>query len=481
MSAGKAVDRYNTDMLLFCVSFILLWNFKLSFIQMFDSFGYVRDVVFGQKSNLALGRIGYMLIYSPVWIALKALTGLSPLQVHHVIKTGNVFFGSLTIIMVYHIASRLFGNKNIGLGSALLLLFSRDYIALTGSVHPTAAMMFFLTLGILAYIKAFEEKNGRMLLASALAYGFSIAVYETAVFMLPFFIIYPLVKSRVFDVKILLQSALIVLVVVSAGPVLLQLTGKADYVSDLPRWFSWGSGDIIVGSYTPEGFLKRWDALLFQVWPGFGTLGFPIAGIALMSIRKDWRRLAVVLSLFTPAFFFFIMGTIWPRYFTYTYISLAIFTAYFVYESAVFASRHLPKIRVTWSHTILLIYVLGLFLHNDVWYLGMRDRVSIENERYGLRLMHDLPEDAVFILGEDYPVLGEYFIPLTGSRKTAIPSGWDWPGDRLDVVVGNHLAAGRTVIVDLDSIKGGELDDVEKLRDEYRFTQIDGGLYSIGR
>ena len=97
-----------------------------------------------------------------------------------------------------------------------------------------------------------------------------------------------------------------------------------------------------------------------------------------------------------------------------------------------------------------------LALYNSIYFY----QPLIANKEYakslrihGLMLLNSFPENTVFIVGNRSALMGQYYIPLTRSKKSLIWSGWSWLNNRLPKIVENHFSHNRRVIIDLEGFE----------------------------
>ncbi|MEK7550232.1 MAG: glycosyltransferase family 39 protein [Patescibacteria group bacterium] len=130
-----------------------------------------------------------------------AIFGLNELGV----RITPVVYGTLTVLIVYFLASLLFKNRYIGLISAFLLAISPWHIHLTRASFESSFSLFWISLGALLLIKGFEKPKWWIL--SVLPFAISIYTYNSAriftlIFLITVFFVYR--KNILKDLKIFL-------------------------------------------------------------------------------------------------------------------------------------------------------------------------------------------------------------------------------------------------------------------------------------
>lgn len=103
------------------------------------------------------------------------------------VRLPNALFDTLSILVTYLLANRLFGSTRIGILASLLLAISPRHISLSRGAFEASLTTFFMPLGVFAFLK--EVKKPRWILISALvslllgkASGFSTQVLEKALY-----------------------------------------------------------------------------------------------------------------------------------------------------------------------------------------------------------------------------------------------------------------------------------------------------------
>ena len=111
----------------------------------------------------------------------------------------------------------------------------------------------------------------------------------------------------------------------------------------------------------------------------------------------------------------------------------------------------------------------------------MENEYSRYLQGYGLRLLNDFPENTVFIIGNRSALMGQYYIPLTGSKKYLIWSGWKWPRKRLVKTVEYHFSRNKRIIIDLEGFRlyPVEMQDVMNLIYLYKTKDAGNNLIEL--
>lgn len=229
---GTLVRNYNIENkgLFFYDEGIYVCSAKAKYLNFINKLGIKekiteKDAVLKQhigkgNPNFVTGsKIGFV-FFIELSFFLFGISAYSPLLV-------SVFFGAITILLVYLIARRVY-NENIALLSALVLAVSSMHIMYSRSALPQAASMFFLFLGVYFYVRGTEQcsvptenKKYLYMILCALTVGFAFTVHYNLLLMLPLFVFFEVFRLFFIDknenkkfMKIAAFSAAIILPVI---------------------------------------------------------------------------------------------------------------------------------------------------------------------------------------------------------------------------------------------------------------------------
>jgi len=113
--------------------------------------------------------------------------GISPLGV----RLPSVIFGTLTLPAIYFLTKELFKKRKVSLLALLILMITPWHIHYSRSGFEVSELMFFLTFGLLLFLKGL--KKPKYLIFSSILLAFTPWIYNTAKFYLPVFLIVILV------------------------------------------------------------------------------------------------------------------------------------------------------------------------------------------------------------------------------------------------------------------------------------------------
>jgi 4-amino-4-deoxy-L-arabinose transferase-like glycosyltransferase len=473
--------KHKYEILLTLFSFIVLYYFKKSFIVNWDGYEYIKDIYFHRRSVLLLGRLGYIYFFIPVWDILRIVFDFSILNFHHVVRLFNILFGSLIVAFLYLIIKKIFKNNLIALGSAFILLFSKDFIRYSVSINTEVMMIFFIILSFYFYVISFEKKNSIYLYFSAFLFGYAFEVREVALFSILFFLAFYFSKKdlKIFNLKNYILFLTIMFFASILGPLIFYFIEGDKYIGSILYHLNVDK-TLSISSFNKFIILNKLIKAYDVIREGFGILLFAWLGFIILIFKKRYRELLIIFSLFLPIIILTFYGGQDQRYFIVGYLSLSVLTSI----SLFYLIRYLcmfSKIKKYKKH-IYLIFLLIMLSFN---FFNFYDDLINENdyskhlEKYGLGLLNGYPDNVVFLIGWRSSLMGHYYIPLTGSKKKVIWSGWAWPGRNLNRRVENYLSQNKTIIIDLSHYNGNERRDVESLMSIYKPKKNSRGLYII--
>ena len=161
------------EILLVIFSFLLFYYFRLDFIREWDTFGYIQNIYYHSRSGLDLGRPGFIYFFIPIWELCSKFFKMPILEFYHVVLVADLIFSSLTIPLVYLITKRITRNKLIALGSAIILIFSKDFIRFAGDTLIEPMMIFVIVLSYFLYVKSIDKKSLFYFYLSAFIFGYA--------------------------------------------------------------------------------------------------------------------------------------------------------------------------------------------------------------------------------------------------------------------------------------------------------------------
>ena len=206
------------------------------------------------------------------------------------------FLGALSAIFVYLLGKELF-DKNVGLISALFFTFIPLHVFYSSRVLTDVLLTFFVLLTFISFVKGYEKGYERHKVLFGLFLAISLLARYTALWIIPMFFIYLLVRDKSF--KFLRDKHLWYAV----GVFLLTL---------LP-WFIYGFveynnpiGALIHGmkASTYWGGVQPWYFFFENWWLMFSIVGFVfMAGLIYLLYNRKFIKKEVYLLLIWFVFF----------------------------------------------------------------------------------------------------------------------------------------------------------------------------------
>lgn len=147
------------------------------------------------------------------------------------VRFASAFFGSITIVLTFFLTKELFSKyklkEKLGLISALIIAVSPWHINLSRTATENTIVVFFISLGILFYLKWIKNNGFYLLIVSFICFGVTLLIYQAPRAFLPLFI--PLLfvllpKEKITKKKILFFASLFLITVLL--PIIMILSSK---------------------------------------------------------------------------------------------------------------------------------------------------------------------------------------------------------------------------------------------------------------
>lgn len=126
--------------------------------------------------------------YSYASIPFITLFGLSQFSV----RFASAFFGSATVALTFFFVTQLFPKylhkEKLGLFSTFFLAFSPWHINLSRTATENTIVVFFITLGVLLYLRWLSNTTLKTLILAFLSFGVTLLIYQAPRAFLPLFI-----------------------------------------------------------------------------------------------------------------------------------------------------------------------------------------------------------------------------------------------------------------------------------------------------
>jgi len=422
-----------------------------------------------------MGRSGFIYFFVPIWELSRILFKTPPLERYHVVILVNLVFSSLTVWLVYSVTKKISRNTLIAYASAIILIFSKDFISLAGNTFTEPMMIFMIFLSYWCYLNAIDKKSISFFYLSAFLFGYAFEIKEAALLSILFFpaLHFTRFRSKYFRAKNYFLFILIFIITGLMAPVYFYLIEGNNYVHHV----------IDVAEISKFNFAD-WQQTYTIMRHGFGILLFPLAGLIALLLRKKATESLILFSLIAPNIIFSIYGTRDERYFVFGYIALSVLTAYAFFYITQYA-RFILKIPPKYAFHCFSILLIILVAYNfAVFYrpLIKDNEYSKKLKSYGSQLIYNYPKNTVFILGEYSALMGGYYNPLSGSNNEVIWSGVTWPHKELSKVVAQYLSQRKMIIIDLDGFNGWwqyDKPDVLELMSLYKCKRVAGHFIEL--
>lgn len=122
-----------------------------------------------------------------VYLTVPFVTILGPSEFST--RASSAIFGVLNVLLIYLISKRFFSSKYVPLVASLLLAISPYNIQFSRFNHELNFALFFFLLGFLFFLKGLQEKKGRYLAFSFIAFGIDLITYHSSKFMSVSFVV----------------------------------------------------------------------------------------------------------------------------------------------------------------------------------------------------------------------------------------------------------------------------------------------------
>jgi hypothetical protein len=467
--------KYKFEILLGIFAFILIYYYKKPFIIEgagpldWDGYSYLRNIYDHKIAPLMIGRMGFVYFFAIIWDIFK-IFNFSILNFHHVVRFMNIVFASLTIVFFYLMIKRIFNNKLIGLGSSLLLLFSKDFINYSGRVYAEAMMIFFIVLSFFFFTKSFESSKVWQLYLAAFLFGFAFEVRESALFSILFFLVFFIFKkSKSFTIKNYFIFCVIMFVTAVTGPLVVYLIKGQDYINQILYWINFRK-DI---SYP---LIYRLVRVYNNIIDGFGMLILPLIGTIIMFIKRKYKELLIAVSLALPIITFTFYGHMAERFFIVGYLGLSLLASAAIFYLIDYFS--FLKNKRIFVYLLILFILLGSNFFNFHNELIREQKYAKQVEQYGLHLLNDFPENSLLIVGARSNLM-KYYTHLTNSKKEII--GPDKKSvENINQTFREKLSINKTIIFDPSQFYFlGARENIIELISFYDYEKNSDGFYII--
>ncbi|MCK5043456.1 glycosyltransferase family 39 protein [Candidatus Pacearchaeota archaeon] len=281
----------------------------------------------------------------------------------------SFFYGTLTILVIYLIASKIF-NKKIGLFSAFLLSVSFFTIRYT-LMEMDLALIFFLVSAIYFFLIAMEK--GKFPWLAAVCIGIASLIKTLSLFFIPAFLIaFFLFKKEKGNTKKNIKNIFVfgIIILLIFMPIIIHNylwykdkgmvdTYAAQYFFPSLRpvyaaQLGYDSGLLSDKFFTG---LVTMSKTIFSMDPLITILG--ILGIILAFSLKNKRKYWYFLILFQLSGFLFLVLSNWLHtHYTTMIPILCIFGGFFIHKTSQIVSQNLEKYKLNYKKILCIILIL---------------------------------------------------------------------------------------------------------------------------
>lgn len=275
------------------------------------------------------------------------------------IRSLSVFFGVLTIYLVFEIAKLISKKKSTPFVAALLLATSQIHIYYSQEARMYMMASFFAALAVLYFIKCINEKNNKNWLIFSVSLVLLMATDYMPIFLLPVFPLYLFIKDRKLLSKFAISLIPLFAAAVLWAPTLSMQLGN---YSDVPDKFLFGGATFKQAALVWMKFV--FGRLSFELKTLYYLLVLMSSIPILVSLKHSITRkkgLLILLWAAVPLFLGFIVSFIFPAFsyfrFMYAYPAFVILISLGI-ESI--QSNKLSKVLIA---SILVFNIVGTSIY----------------------------------------------------------------------------------------------------------------------
>ncbi|HZS08926.1 MAG TPA: glycosyltransferase family 39 protein [Blastocatellia bacterium] len=473
---------------------LLAWALALvvrdPFIADWDGFDYAAEVVQGLPSVLGLGRALFLAYNRALWLLAHHWFGLPPERAFLVIKYGVIAQSGPAIVGLYALYKELMADRLAALLGSLMVALSPLYVIYSGrgmSEIPGTLMWGWSLWWMLRSLRL--GNSGRYLVAAAL-FGLGANMREFAVFYLPVVAL----AGWIYGVRWVwpLSAFVIAVFAALAGPVFWALFQPDYYLPAVRAWYRVSAQERREHQVTIRN-LWLLIAYAFICSPA-ATLITPAAYRSLYrrffperSGPDRQQRLLLLVSFFGLLSAVMLVANhdlaVNPRYLLTGLLGLAPLGGWWLAELVRKKSRLCYGVM-----TLLALLTLSGLIGMEIYLDRVQWPRTYATRDYVAKISA-LPDQSVFIVGRNTPLVNFYRAVGARPRWQVIPFGSGWPDERLGEVIDLHLKEGRPVYVDLDRTlwsegmrdHSRESAGLEMIRRSYQLESVRDSLCRVSR
>ncbi len=261
----------------------------------------------------------------------------------------SVFFGTLTILIVYFMASKI-GNKRIGIIAALLIAFSVWEIAWSRQARMYQQLQFFYILSLYLFYEFTRNKSLKMLVLLVFSVIGTVMSHEFGYALIPVFLIY-LTVSALKERSINDWRRTIPVAAVIFGALL----GFAYLIGVIPS---------ILGTE-----INYYDTYIYLLKKDLGIFLFLAVPGGTVLVNRDWKKgLLLISALIIPLYFiFFHVLLVGTRYLYFVIPILFILIGFFLDFVIDYLGHILPVSKKATAEVIVAVLLISTMYFSDVF------------------------------------------------------------------------------------------------------------------
>jgi len=371
----------------------------------------------------------------PVYTWMGYLFTLLPFgSVAYRVNLMSAFFGAVTVTLLYLLIFNIIKiNKQVPLVhariisiiSALLFAFSRAFWSGNEFTEVYSLNTFFICLMLLLLLKWYEKDNIKFLYCFSFIYGLSFGAHASSVLFAPAFLLFIILK----DYKVLLKPKKLLILGILFFIGISQFfyiyfralqNPPLNYAGGPLSWEGWWC--LITGlcqfkshmfAFSLSEIFDRGGLYFSFLITNFTFFGIVLALVGVISLVKKSYKIGILLILMILGnFWFFIQYITGELYYMFipSYLILAIFIGYGIFELVLFVKSHTKSCLKNCLLALFFILLLFFISHLYVTNLEYADKShDFSAANYGYSVLKSVPENSIIITDWEYSNTFIYF------------------------------------------------------------------------
>ncbi len=438
----KGFGRYCPILLIVFISFIIRMYLRSNYLDDWDSVQFALAL---DNYSIALHQPhppGY-----PVYVFLGRLLHLVFPNVTDSLVYLSILFGTLSIIAIYLLAKKFFGEI-VGVMSALMLSFTPAHLEFSDVAMSDIVSLFFIIVTIYLLYLSMASKN--YLYLASISLGITVGVRQTDLLLVPLYFVFLIYHRN--DLKACILSILLLSLSVCAWlvPTIID-TGLNTFI-DLQR--SQGAYAVnastlnLLGGLSLSNLAETIGQLMILLTSGWSMSLLLFSALTLIYFVYNWQkvlrsymdmRILILAYLFLAYFVFsvFYYQLYIVRYLLPLFVPLVIIISYALVKLIQSSPNKL-------SRSLLVVIIIACFIFMGSQAISNGYSLHVSKPAPVLAsdyiTMHFLPDEVIIIVGDSFRHL-QYYLP---SYNVVF---WDnfKPSDVLQ-----YISFHKTVLTDID-------------------------------